>query len=81
MKNGKDEIDDDLRPEYDLSQLKFRGRGIYAKRYAKGTNVVLLDADVHKAFPDSESVNDALRMLMDVASKTKKKTGSPKGRP
>jgi hypothetical protein len=48
----------DMLPEYD-----FRGgvRGKYAKRYAKGTNVVLLDPDVAKVFPDSESVNRALR--------------------
>lgn len=50
--------DDEILPEYSL-----RGgvRGKYAARYAAGTNVVLLDADVAELFPDSESVNQALR--------------------
>jgi len=57
------ELDDELRPEYDLTKLKFVGRGIYAKRYRSGTNLVLLDADVRKAFPDDESVNETLRVI------------------
>jgi len=53
-----------MRPEYDL-----RGgvRGKYYKEYAKGTNVVLLDPDVAAVFPDSESVNQALRVLIKAA--------------
>ena len=42
-------------------------RGKYAKRYAEGSNVVVLAPDVAKFFPDSESVNLALRALVDVA--------------
>jgi hypothetical protein len=43
--------EDDLRPEYDLSQLLERGvRGKYAERYKEGTNVVLLEPDVAEAF-------------------------------
>jgi hypothetical protein len=61
------EIEDDLRSEYDLSQLKNRVRGKYAERYKRGTNLVLLAPDVAQAFPDSESVNEALRLLMKVA--------------
>ena len=55
---------DEMRPEYDL-----RGgvRGKYYKEYAKGTNVVLLDPDVAAVFPDSESVNQALRVLIKAA--------------
>jgi len=55
---------DDMRPEYDL-----RGgvRGKYYKEYMKGTNVVLLDPDVAAVFPDSESVNQALRVLIKAA--------------
>ena len=54
---------DELRPEYD-----FRGgvRGKYAARYRKGTNVVLLDPDVAAAFGTAESVNRALRALLEV---------------
>ncbi len=57
---------DELRPEYD-----FAGgvRGKHHDAYKAGTNVVLLDADVAKAFPDSASVNTALRLLLDIAEK------------
>ncbi len=55
---------DEMRPDYDI-----RGglRGKYYERYQQGTNVVLLEPDVASVFHDSESVNRALRMLIDVA--------------
>jgi hypothetical protein len=56
--------DDDLRPEYDFSQMKGGVRGKYVERYRKGTNVVLLDPDIAAAFPDAKAVNDALRSLV-----------------
>jgi hypothetical protein len=56
--------DDDLEPEYDFTGAV---RGKYHERYRQGTNVVLLDADVARAFKDSESVNRALRLLLDLA--------------
>jgi hypothetical protein len=59
--------EDDMRPEYDLSQLKGRVRGKYVDRYQAGTNLVLLESDVQAAFPDAKAVNEALRMLMKVA--------------
>jgi len=62
------EIQDELRPEYDLRELLKHGvRGKYYKRYMEGTNVVLLDPDVAGVFHDSESVNQALRVLMKAA--------------
>ena len=68
MKKGTyNEMEDELRPEYDLSQLKNRVRGKYAERYKKGTNLILLAPDVAQAFPDSDSVNEALRLLIRVA--------------
>lgn len=70
-KNKDKQESDEMRPEYDLSQLKGRVRGKYVERYREGTNLVLLEADVKTAFPDSESVNEALRMLMKVASRQK----------
>jgi hypothetical protein len=61
--------DDDMLPEYDFS----RGvRGKYAKRYAAGTNVVLLAPDVAKVFKNSEAVNAALRGLIEIAGKVRK---------
>jgi len=56
-----------MRPEYDLSKMKLVGRGIYAKRYRSGTNIVLLDRDVREAFPDDESVNEPLRVIAKLA--------------
>jgi hypothetical protein len=69
MKKGAhDEMNDDLRPEYDLSQL-FKGgvRGKYAERFHAGTNLVLLAPDVAQAFPNDQAVNTALRLVMQLA--------------
>jgi hypothetical protein len=63
-----DALDDDLRPEYDLSELLKGGvRGKYAERFHAGTNLVLLAPDVALAFPDEEAVNAALRLVMQLA--------------
>ena len=69
MNKAEPEQDDEMRPEYDLSQLKGRVRGKYVERYRAGTNLVLLDPDVAAAFPDAKAVNEALRLLMDVAQR------------
>ncbi len=66
-KINNSERDDDLRPEYDLSQMKDGVRGKYAKRFREGTNLVLLSPDVAQYFPDEDSVNAALRSLVSVA--------------
>ena len=65
---------DDLRPEYDLARLKDGVRGKYYRRAMAGTNLVLLEPDVARAFPDSDSVNRALRLLHDVATKSSART-------
>ena len=68
MKKEKNtELEDELRPEYDLSQLKGGVKGKYAERYRAGTNLVLLSPDVAAAFPTDEAVNEALRLLLRVA--------------
>jgi hypothetical protein len=65
MKKGKAKPQaDDLRPEYDLSQLRGGVRGKYLERYRAGTNLALLTPDVRAAFPTDEAVNEALRFLM-----------------
>ena len=61
---------DDMREEYDFSKGV---RGKYAKRYSEGSNVVVLDPDVANIFKDSESVNDALRSLAEIAQRQSKK--------
>lgn len=58
---------DELRPEYDLSQLKGGVRGKYYKQATAGTNLVLIEPDLAQAFPGEESVNRALRLLVSVA--------------
>ena len=65
-KATRSEHDPDMPAEYD-----FRSgvRGKYAKRYAEGTNVVVLDPDVAAVFPDAQSVNDALRTLVRIVRK------------
>lgn len=65
---------DDLRPEYDLSQLKGGVRGKYYREATAGTNLVLIEPELATLFPDTESVNRALRLLADTAqSATAKK--------
>jgi hypothetical protein len=88
MKKRKDEMSDELRPEYDLRQLLDKGaRGKYAKRYHAGTNLVLLDPDVRKAFRSERAVNDALRLVIELqkvgsgrAVATKRSSESAPGR-
>jgi hypothetical protein len=63
-KKSKGEKTDDLRPEYDLSELLKDGvQGKYAGRFREGTNLVLLDPDIAEAFPNDEAVNTALTLL------------------
>jgi hypothetical protein len=58
-----------LRREYDLTRLRGGVRGKYYRRFTEGSNLVLLDPDIADAFPDAKAVNDALRVLVKVASK------------
>ena len=56
---------DELRREYDMKSLLKGGvRGKYAARYRAGTNLVLLEPEVAKAFPNDKAVNDALKLVM-----------------
>jgi hypothetical protein len=56
---------DDIKPEYDLKSLGKGIRGKYYKEYQKGTNVVVIDPDLTEAFPNTKSVNDALRKVLE----------------
>lgn len=63
----KDERDDELRPHYDLSSLLKNGvQGKYVDRYLEGTNLVLLDHDVAEVFSTEKSVNEALRLVIQL---------------
>ena len=61
------EHDPDMLDDYDFSQGV---RGKYVQRFAQGSNVVVLSPDIAEIFPNSESVNDALRMLVEIAGKS-----------
>lgn len=63
MKTSRRNNDVDMQEEYDFSQGV---RGKYAKEYAKGTNIAILDPEVAKVFRDSRSVNEALRSLLPI---------------
>ena len=58
----------EMRDEYDFSRGK---RGKYAARFAKGSNVVVLDPEVAEVFPDAEAVNQALKVLARSAREAK----------
>lgn len=68
---------DELRPEYNLGELLKRGvQGKYAERYREGTNLVLLDPDIARAFASDAAVNATLRLviqLTEVSGVDKKK--------
>jgi len=71
MKKGSSRRDsNDLRAEYDLSRLEGGVRGKYYNQAMKGTNLVLLDPDLAQVFPNSPSVNRALRLVQEVATRT-----------
>ena len=61
--------DPDMLEEYDFSKGV---RGKYAKRYEEGANVVVIEPDIAKVFPDHDSVNQALRSLVEIIRKQKK---------
>ena len=68
------EHDPDMLDDYDFSQGV---RGKYVQRFAQGSNVVVLSPDIAEIFPNSESVNDALRMLVEIAGKSVSRVPAP----
>lgn len=61
--------DPDMLEEYDFSKGI---QGKYAKMYEEGTNIVVIEPDVAKVFPDHDSVNQALRSLAEIIGRQKK---------
>ena len=62
-----DDVGDELRPEYDFDFSKAE-RGRYAQRLkTEGSNLILVEPDLAKAFPDSAAVNAALRSVLEFA--------------
>jgi len=81
MKNGRSGGTTDMRPEYNFD-YSTAVRGKYYRRLLKeGSNVVVLDPDVARAFRSSAAVNDALRSLLQVSEVTRRLTTRSSGRP
>jgi hypothetical protein len=72
MKKAKRKSTDELRPEYKRSDFKTLVRGKYAARVSEASNVVVLEPQVARAFPNDKAVNTALRSLL-----RKKQTARP----
>jgi hypothetical protein len=77
MKKVETEMDDELRPEYDLSSLRVRRLGPGRKSF--GGSVIRLEPDVAEVFPNAESVNEALRFLIRIAKENKATIGNSRG--
>lgn len=75
MKKVKSELNDWSRPEYKRSDFGELVRGRYASRFRKSTNVIVLDPQVAKVFPNDEAVNKALRELIG-ATRSATRSGS-----
>ncbi len=72
MKKTELEMEDDLRDEYDLKNLRVRRLG--SERKSFGGSTVRLEPDVAEIFPNAESVNEALRFLIKVVQKNQLST-------
>ena len=67
-KTSPKSIDNDVRPEHDLTQLKGGIRGKYYQQASAGANLVLIEPELARVFPDTDSVNRALKLLVDTAA-------------
>ncbi len=74
MKDNKKDMADELRPEYDFDYSNAVRGKYYQRLIEEGSNIVILDPDVAKAFRDSVSVNEALRSLLELTRATTRLT-------
>lgn len=80
MKKASPTAEDELRQEYMRSDFGTMVRGKYAGKLATASNVVVLDPEVSKAFPNDQAVNDALRSLIEIAKVTARPARRSRGR-
>jgi hypothetical protein len=80
MKPRPEGLSDDLRPEYDFDYSKAVRGKYYQRLMREGSNIVVLEPDVAKAFRNSAAVNDALRSLLKRA-RSSRRTASRSSRP
>ena len=71
MNKAEAQDNDELRPEYTRADFGELVRGKYAARLSEENNVVVLDPDISKAFPNEKAVNDALRALLKLIETTR----------
>lgn len=74
MKKGDGKTLDDMRAEYDFAAMKGGVRGKYAGRYRRGTNLILLEPDLVRAFPNGAVVNQTLRAILEITDAIGRKT-------
>jgi hypothetical protein len=67
MKKAEKKREDDLRPEYQRSDFGAMARGKHAAQANAASNVVVLEPEVARAFPNDKAVNDALKALIEIA--------------
>ena len=79
-KATKQDVDDDLLPEYDFSSMSGAVRGKYYERYRAGVNLALLEPEVAEAFPTDSAVNKALRTVMRASKAPKRRMRLPNKR-
>ena len=70
---------DEMRPEYDFASMKGGVRGKYVRRLRSETNLVLIEPDLAKVFPTEEAVNEALRIVLRMATVVSRSKGRPAG--
>lgn len=75
MKKASTKMADQDIPELKREQLGKGVRGKYLKHFAQGSNVVVLQPEIQKAFPTSEAVNKALASMLAFAQETQGITG------
>ena len=68
------DLNDELRPEYDVKKLNIRGQGLVFHEMAERHGYVQIDADVRAAFPSSQAVNEALRTILRLVPELEKRT-------
>jgi len=80
MKKARNSKSDEMRAEYKRSDFKKLERGKFYQRVVAGSNVVVLDPKVAKAFPSSAIVNQTLNDLLDLARKSSRPKPRPRGK-
>ncbi len=75
MQKPNDPEDYDLRDEYDLSQMTVVPRGRFAPERRQGKNIVVLERELAEAFPTDEAVNEALRLVVQMARIPRQRNG------